>query len=250
MHLCFVIFIWIFLDRVWISNFTETLRRGFPLRLARLSQKLHLARLSHKKILTPPRVVTASPRHAAAHPPLSTLPPWHAPSPTTPRHIPCQTQSASPVTATTFTVPPPPQRHQEEVVSSPVRTSSHAASRRHRDRKGRPTPAPGCMLGYSSRLPAWPEFAGYYISPLVRPWSLATPCFKCFRLMFQVFYLDVTKVDMGCRVCCKPMFQVFQTYVSNVSSVCFIYCYGYTHMFQAYVSSVSGVSDVCCKCFI
>jgi hypothetical protein len=79
-------------------------------------------------------------------------------------------------------------------------------------------------------------------------------CFMCFRLVFQVFHLNVAKVDLGCCICCKlyvwcePMFQEFQTFVSNVLSGCFktrFWCYtccnGYTRMFQAYVSSVSSV---------
>jgi Ni,Fe-hydrogenase I cytochrome b subunit len=44
----------------------------------------------------------------------------------------------------------------------------------------------------------------------------------CIRLMLQVFYLDVVKVDVDMHV-------------------------AYKYMLQAYVS---GVSYVCCKCFI
>jgi hypothetical protein len=43
------------------------------------------------------------------------------------------------------------------------------------------------------------ELASYCRSPLGRPWSSTTLCFKCFscfRLMLQVFYRDVTKVDL------------------------------------------------------
>jgi hypothetical protein len=37
---------------------------------------------------------------------------------------------------------------------------------------------------------------------------LQTYVFKCFRRMFQVFWLDVAKVDLGVHIyaCCKPMF--------------------------------------------
>jgi hypothetical protein len=38
-------------------------------------------------------------------------------------------------------------------------------------------------------------------------------CFRCFRLLFKVFHLDVEKVDVDVAMtkyaCCKPMFQVF-----------------------------------------
>jgi hypothetical protein len=72
--------------------------------------------------------------------------------------------------------------------------------------------------------------------------------------MFQVFYLDVAKVeDKGCCVCYKSMFQVFkvfQTYVSSVLFGCCICCYGYPRMFQAYVLSISDVSDIYFKYFI
>jgi hypothetical protein len=75
------------------------------------------------------------------------------------------------------------------------------------------------------------ELASYRRSPLGRPWSPATLCFKCFscfRLMFQVFHLDVTKVDLQCCIRCND----------NV------------RMLQAYVSSGSNVSVICFKCFI
>jgi hypothetical protein len=53
-------------------------------------------------------------------------------------------------------------------------------------------------------------------------------CFTCFRLMLQVFHLDIAKVDlnvayvvMTIHACFKHMFQVFQMYVVNISSGCF-----------------------------
>jgi hypothetical protein len=52
--------------------------------------------------------------------------------------------------------------------------------------------------------PRRPELAGYHSTLAGRPWWLATSCFKCFRhfkLMFQVFYMDVLKLDPGCYVC-------------------------------------------------
>jgi hypothetical protein len=67
-----------------------------------------------------------------------------------------------------------------------------------------------------------------------------TLCFKCFghfRLLFQVFHLDMAKVDLDVAMikyaCCKPMlqmFKVFQTYVANVLCRC--------------LKSISW----CCKC--
>jgi hypothetical protein len=47
-------------------------------------------------------------------------------------------------------------------------------------------------------------------------------CFRCFRYTFQVFYLDVAKIDLSVA---------------------------YTFMLQEYVSGVSDVSYVSCKCF-
>jgi hypothetical protein len=46
--------------------------------------------------------------------------------------------------------------------------------------------------------------------------------------MFQVFHLDVTKIDLRCFICCND----------NIG------------MLEAYILSVLGVSDVCSKCFI
>jgi len=54
--------------------------------------------------------------------------------------------------------------------------------------------------------------------------SVYFKCFKCFRGMLQVFYIDVAKVDRD---------------VANVAMV-----------FQVYAPNVSSVSDVCCNCFI
>jgi hypothetical protein len=52
--------------------------------------------------------------------------------------------------------------------------------------------------------------------------------------MLQVFYPNVTKVDLDVACVCNG-FQVF----SDILQV-----------FQMYVASVSTVSNVCCKCFI
>jgi hypothetical protein len=45
--------------------------------------------------------------------------------------------------------------------------------------------------------------------------------------MFQVFYLNVAKVDLECCICCS----------------------GNIRMLQAYVSIVSCVLDICFECF-
>jgi hypothetical protein len=59
-------------------------------------------------------------------------------------------------------------------------------------------------------------------------WPPATSCFRHFRFMFQVFFLNIAKVNLGCCICCN----------------------GNIHVLQAYVLSVSDVSDICFKCFI
>jgi hypothetical protein len=81
-------------------------------------------------------------------------------------------------------------------------------------------------------------------------------CFMCFRLMFQVFYLNVANVDMGlwniayvamatyaccklffnCFMCFRHLFQMFHLDVSKVDLVVHKLQWLYTH-----VSSVSSV---------
>jgi hypothetical protein len=41
-------------------------------------------------------------------------------------------------------------------------------------------------------------------------------CFRCFRCMFQVFYLDVAKVDLGVAYTC------IYVHVAKVCFMCFI----------------------------
>ena len=50
--------------------------------------------------------------------------------------------------------------------------------------------------------------------------------FQVFQTLFQVFHLDVAKLDKGCCICFNDI-------------IC---------MLQAYVSSVSAILDVCFKC--
>jgi hypothetical protein len=56
-----------------------------------------------------------------------------------------------------------------------------------------------------------------------RPWPPVMSCFKCFRrfiLMFQVFDLNVAKVDLGCCICCNDNIRMLQAYVFECFS-CF-----------------------------
>jgi len=68
--------------------------------------------------------------------------------------------------------------------------------------------------------------------------------FKCFRGMFQVFHIDVAKIDrdvafvgMVVHVCCKCLSPMFHLFFSDVCCKC------------VYVD-VIYVSHICCKCFI
>jgi hypothetical protein len=84
--------------------------------------------------------------------------------------------------------------------------------------------------------------------------AYVSKCFRYFRHMFQVFYIDVAKVSIDVAYTC-----MLQEYFSSVSGVSYIHCNCFKcfrcfiHMlqvFQTYVSSVfSSVSDVCGKCF-
>jgi hypothetical protein len=56
--------------------------------------------------------------------------------------------------------------------------------------------------------------------------SVCFKCFRCFIRMFQVFHLDVAKVDldaayvaMAIHACFKRTFYLFHTYVASVSSM-------------------------------
>jgi hypothetical protein len=66
-------------------------------------------------------------------------------------------------------------------------------------------------------------------------------CFRCFRNMLQVFYMDVIKVDrdvayvaMAIHVCFKCMFQMFYLF-SDICCKCFIWI---LYMFHTYLTSV------------
>jgi hypothetical protein len=74
-------------------------------------------------------------------------------------------------------------------------------------------------------------------------------------IVFQVFHLDVTKVDLDvayvfkCFRHFRLLFQYFIWMLQSRSGCC-ICCNDKIRMLQAYASIVSGVSDVCCKCFM
>jgi hypothetical protein len=68
--------------------------------------------------------------------------------------------------------------------------------------------------------------------------------------MFQVFHLDVAKVDLGCCICCIDNVRMLQVYVSRVSDV---YC-KYFHLdvskVNVGVAYVAMAIHTCFKCFV
>jgi hypothetical protein len=73
--------------------------------------------------------------------------------------------------------------------------------------------------------------------------------FRRFRLMFQVFHLYVTKVDLGCCICCKCNIRMF-------ASLCFRCFRRLFQMFHLYVlkvdhdiAHVAMATHACFKCF-
>jgi hypothetical protein len=80
-----------------------------------------------------------------------------------------------------------------------------------------------------------PELASYWSSSPSRVWPPAKLCFKCFKhfkLMFQMFHVNVAYVASLCFNCFRRMCLI-------VSSRCCICHYGSIHM----------CSRVCFKCF-
>jgi hypothetical protein len=61
--------------------------------------------------------------------------------------------------------------------------------------------------------------------------------------MFQVFYVDVAKVDLGC---CVHMLQAYVSSVLNVSDICFKWFIWMLHML---LWLYTHVLRVCFKCF-
>ena len=57
--------------------------------------------------------------------------------------------------------------------------------------------------------------------------SVYFKCFRRFRCMLLLFYMDFAKVDQECCICCKcfrGMLQVFQRFVQNISSILDVCC--------------------------
>jgi hypothetical protein len=61
--------------------------------------------------------------------------------------------------------------------------------------------------------------------------------------MLQVFYLDVTKVDLDFakHACCKPMFASVFIWMLHMFAMVFKYFQMFSQVFQTFVSSVSSV---------
>jgi hypothetical protein len=133
--------------------------------------------------------------------------------------------------------------------SSPARTSSSVASRRHHSKKG--SPAVEVYIRPLLPTFAWPELAGYRSSPPSRLWPSVTPCSKCFRHL-RLIFLSVSsgcvKVYLRCCIFCndnvhvtvvcfkyfRHMFQVFHLDVAKV---------------DLGVAHVAIVIHACFKCF-
>jgi hypothetical protein len=74
-------------------------------------------------------------------------------------------------------------------------------------------------------------------------------CFKCFRrfmLMFQVFHLDVAKVDLRCCICCNDNICMLQVYVFK----CFRCIFQVFHLDVAYTCMLQGYVYKCFRCLI
>jgi hypothetical protein len=80
----------------------------------------------------------------------------------------------------------PPRRHHKEVIAGPDFVSR--ARLKTPRQEGRPAQL-GCLLWTFPR----PKLAGYHSPPPGRPGPSPMP-FKCFRLMFQVFHLNISSI--------------------------------------------------------
>jgi hypothetical protein len=150
--------------------------------------------------------------HVAAHLPATVRSPALPSPPCTPALSPASTTPHRWPRRATIT-----QRHQEEVAAGPDFVS-YGRPKTPRQEEERPMHAGPFALD----IPHGPELAGYHTPPPGRPWPPATlRCFRCFRLMFQVFHLNVAKVDLECYICCKGNICKLQAYVSCISDVCF-----------------------------
>jgi hypothetical protein len=64
--------------------------------------------------------------------------------------------------------------------------------------------------------------------------------------MFQVFHLDVAKVDMGCCTRCNAYIRMLQHYVSSILSGC---CKSRSGMLRTLQCLYTHVATLCFKCF-
>jgi hypothetical protein len=67
--------------------------------------------------------------------------------------------------------------------------------------------------------------------------------------MFQVFNLNVAKVDLGCCIRCKCKIRMLQAYVWSVSYVCLIFHLDVSKV-DLHVAYVAIATRACFKCFI
>jgi hypothetical protein len=65
--------------------------------------------------------------------------------------------------------------------------------------------------------------------------------------VFQVFHLDVVKVDLGCCICCNDNICMLQVYISSVISDVSNVCFKDVYLDVAYVAMTL---PACFKCFI
>ena len=87
--------------------------------------------------------------------------------------------------------------------------------------------------------------------------SLCLKCFSCFRCIFQVFHMDVAKVDrdvtyvvVAARVCCKRLSQCFIYFFIRMMQVClFGCCICFTHMLQVFYLDVAYVFAIVSSVF-
>jgi hypothetical protein len=70
----------------------------------------------------------------------------------------------------------------------------------------------------------------FYLDVAYIAMAIHVCCFKCFRLMLQVFYLNVAEVDLDVAYVAKViheyfkcMFQIFHLFQIHVASVSFAY---------------------------
>jgi hypothetical protein len=134
-----------------------------------------------------------------------------------------------------------PDPHPALLRAVPPSTTRHHGHGVHRVRKGRPAPTPGCTLG-SSRRPPDLSLLATVVPHQVGTLSPTTLCFKCFmrfRLMFQVFHLDVAKVNLRCCMCCNENIRMLQAYASSV----------FRRMFQVFHLDVAYVAIALPACF-